>query len=296
MSEDRYLPLRDLISESFLRDLILFLFMFLLILSQGWDNLLLLLLPLISFSFSIFFNLIHVNKWRTEFDERHLRYYPLGLEKKHANRLFFCALFQIILLYWIGAESLYHPQLIDSYAFFFIVIYIFLYSFGYYWIFIDLWKYARIEIVLDGIDMKFPEDSISSKNIENLINNLEIDHFKLISLISFGIFITLNILNILTALQTISFDVDIFQFYLNLPGTGIEGSQPISLSYIFCIVLLLPPIVTVIFLNSIYRKINSINTKRLSSVVSDLPRDIQIKVIENLKTLNKKIREQLRLE
>jgi len=296
MSED-YIPLRNLFSESLLRDFLLFFFLFLLVLSQLWDNIILLLFPLISFAFSMYFNLLHVNKWRTQFDDNHVIYNPFGSEKKHANRLFFCALFQLILLFWIGAESLYHPQLIDNYAFFFVLIFIFLYSFGYYWIFIDLGRYTKIEIIIHGIDLQEIEnEKISLKNIENIISFLRLKKFKKISLISFLVFILINLINIITSFITITLNIPIGQIYLNLPGTGIENSQPISLSYFIFAVYILPPVITILSLRSVYQEINSINIEKLNSILSSSPRDIRIKVIENLKLLNKKIRDEIKIE
>ncbi|MFW9940878.1 MAG: hypothetical protein ACFFFT_07545, partial [Candidatus Thorarchaeota archaeon] len=118
MSEDNnnfYLSIKDLINESLVRDLIIFGFLFLLVITQIWDNISLLLYPLITFAFSILFRIVNTNKWRTEFDERPIIYNPIGLEKLHANRLFFSALFQLILIFWIGAESLYNPHIVDKY-------------------------------------------------------------------------------------------------------------------------------------------------------------------------------------
>ncbi|GAI87830.1 unnamed protein product [marine sediment metagenome] len=118
MSEDNnnfYLTIKDLINETLIRDLVIFSFLFLLVITQVWENITLLLFPLVTFAFSIFFRIININKWRTEFENPTIAYNPLGLEKKHANRLFFTALFQLILIFWLGAESLYNPHIIDSY-------------------------------------------------------------------------------------------------------------------------------------------------------------------------------------
>jgi len=101
-----FLPFRNLIRESLIRDIIIFTFIFILTNTQGWDGIFLILFPLITFGFSLFFRIINTNKWRTEFENSLIIYNPLGLESKHANRLFFSALFQLILIFWIGAESL----------------------------------------------------------------------------------------------------------------------------------------------------------------------------------------------
>ena len=122
MSEDNnnfYLSIKDLINETLVRDLIIFSFLFLLVITQVWENISLLLFPIITFAFSIFFRIVNTNKWRTEFEERPIIYNPIGLEKKHANRLFFSALFQLILLFLIVSESLYNPHIVDQYFLYF---------------------------------------------------------------------------------------------------------------------------------------------------------------------------------
>ena len=71
MSEDNnnnfYLSIKDLINETLGRDLIIFSFLFLLVITQVWENISLLLFPLITFAFSVFFRIVNTNKWRTEF-------------------------------------------------------------------------------------------------------------------------------------------------------------------------------------------------------------------------------------
>ena len=137
--KDHYLSLKDLISESLLRDLTLFSFLFLLIIAQAWDNIFLLLFPMVTFAFSLFFRIISGNKKRTEFQNSLIVYNPFGLERKNANRFFFSSLFQLILIFWLGAESLYNSHEVEGYYPYFIGIFIFSYTFGFYWIFIDIY-------------------------------------------------------------------------------------------------------------------------------------------------------------
>ena len=146
MSEEKDLSVRDLLNEHIVRDLILFLLLFFLVMNQEWENVLLLIFPLVSFSFSFVFSIINANKWRTEFESSHLIYNPLGSEKRISERLQFCTLAQLILLFWIGAESFYRPQLMDDYYFYFISVFVFLYTFGFFWMFLDMWKHGRTEI------------------------------------------------------------------------------------------------------------------------------------------------------
>ena len=115
-NSNHHLSFKDIISESLIRDLILFFFIFLLILSQVWDNIVLLLFPLITFIYSLFFRILSSNKRKTEFTDSFIIYTPLGLERKNANRLFFSSLFQLILIFWLGAESLYNVHVLGHYV------------------------------------------------------------------------------------------------------------------------------------------------------------------------------------
>ncbi len=285
-----YLSIKDLISESLLRDLILFIFPFLLIISQAWDSIFLLLFPLITFTFSLFFRIISNNKKRTEFQKSLVIYNPLGFERKNANRLFFSSIFQLILIFWLGAESLYNPHIVVGYYSFFPGILIFSYTFGFFWIFIDLWKYAKIELITEAIEGRIPQynDSQISDDLSNVISFLKLKNFRIVSISTFLVFIILNILNVIILLLIPYNSIGI---QLILPG-----SQPITLSYIFYGFLIISPILTIILLIWNYKTINNFSRDKLNKVIEPLPRNMQIKIVENLKALNNKIREQLKSE
>jgi len=261
--------------------------------------------------------MISVNKWRVEFDDSPIVYNPLGLEKKHAHRFGFCAILQLILLFWIGAESLYHPQLIDNYTILFLIIFVFLYTFAFYWIFIDLWKYSRIYVIFDGVDMKQLEREEASDNTkkvhfhsdearkekiifrhqkEKIISFLQIRSFSMISYVSLILFLIINGINAFIVIIG-NFDILVpVEFQYILPGTGIESSQPLNLSVFMYIALIVPPIITVLLLTIAFHDVNSINHERLNSVLKNLPQNIKINVLENLKALNKRFKEDLKLE
>ncbi len=286
-NDEHYLSLKDLISESFLCDLILFTFLFILIITQTWDNILFLLFPLITFTFSLFFRLLSSNKKRTEFEKSYVVYNPFGSEGKNANRLFYLAQFQLILIFWLGAESLYNPHLVENYYFYFTGILIFLYTFAFFWIFIDLWKYSRFEIITSEIEGKLdPHLSIDSRNI---ISFLKLKTLKMISVINLLVFILLNITNLIFLLLISNNPILGIQVYL-------PGSQLIPFSYILYGILFISPILTIIILMLNYRTINDFNKEKLDKLIEPLPRNIQINIIENLKSLNNKIKEQLKSE
>ncbi len=292
MSEDNnndfYLSIKDLINEALVRDLIIFSFLFLLVITQVWENISLLLFPLISFAFSVFFRIVNTNKWRTEFEERPIIYNPIGLEKKHANRLFFSALFQLILLFWIGAESLYNPHIVDQYFSYFNGLFIFLYTFGFFWIFVDLWKHSKVEIILSRITRENP------KTYDSIVSFLKIKNFRLIALINLFVFIALNILN--SILIITSNQDPLFRIQLNLPGTGSGGSDPMTTSSLIYFILLISPLFAVISLILTYRDVNDFSREKLDKVLEPLPKNIQMIIIEHLKALDKKIKAQLNIE
>ncbi|MFX0058746.1 MAG: hypothetical protein ACFE8J_10645 [Candidatus Heimdallarchaeota archaeon] len=282
-SEDNYLRIKDLINEVIIRDLIVFVIIFLFILSQSWNNLFLLLFPILTFGFSLFFRIISTNKWRIKSEDITIEYNPLGSEIKNSNRLNACALIQLILLFWIGAESIYHPQLIESYSIYFIILLGLVYSFGYLWIFIDIWKYSKLSFKVKEKD----ED-------DKVISFLSLNSFKLISILNTFLFILLNGLNILIVLFNSFNLVPHFDYFL--PGTGIEGSEPIILPISLFIIFLASPLVAIFFLIKIYNEINNFNKHKLNKILDLVPVSLQTQIIENLKNFNKKFKNELKIE
>ncbi|MFX1410441.1 MAG: hypothetical protein ACFFA6_08810 [Promethearchaeota archaeon] len=292
-SENHSLSIKEIFNESLLRDLLLFSFLYVLIISQIWENIFLILFPLITFTFSLFFRIINVNKWRTEFTNGSIVYNPLGLERNHANRLTFCSVILLILLYWLGSESLLHPHLADAYFIYFNILFTFTYSFGFYWIFIDLWKFSKLEIIFNNLRIKNSQikDTNISANLNNIISHLKINKFKLISIVSTLNFLLLNILNLLFI--AMDYNNLLPGLKLNLPGTG---SEPISLSFTTFVIFVVSPTLTALFLVSNYRDINYINTDKLTEILNTLPYNIKIKIVENLKALNNKIKDRMKIE
>jgi len=289
MSIKNKLQFKELISESLLRDLILFSFLFILVIAQDWDNILLLLFPLITFVFALFFKMIDTIRQESQTDDTLIIYNPLGSEKVSSHRLNFSAFIQLILLFWFGAESLYHPQLIDNYYIYFISIFIFFYTFGFYSVFIDLWKYSKIEIKIENKNSREDHD-----NLDNVISFLKVKSFKIISIINLLVFIFLNAMNILFAFLT--FDKIMPGFEYTLPGTGFENSEPITLSFIIYAIITTPPLISIAFLFINYKDINNFSSEKLNKILSSLPKGTQNKIIKNLILLNENFKNKLRLE
>ena len=227
--------------------------------------------------FSLFFRLINANKWRLSIYDNKITYNPLGLEKKHANRLIFTTILQLILLFWIGGESYYHPQLIQTYNFFFNIIFNFIYTFGFYWILIDIWKYSKITIKTRRI--------IEEKS-EILVNGLDLKNFKLIYVINLVTFILLNILNlVIVTLTEINGFLGIMYI---LPGTGIESSLPLEISLSSLLIVVVSPLMAILLFYLIYKNISSINPSDLIDKLQSLPESKQNNIIETLKNINQK--------
>ena len=286
-----FLSLKDLVNETLLRDLILFCLLFLFVLTQIWDNIILLLFPIITFVFSFFFRIICTNKWRIEFENNQIIYNPLGSEKKQADRLIFLTLIQLILLFWIGAESLYHPHIVADYYPYFAGLFVFSYTFGFFWMFLDFWNYTKIEIIPHNKNELIfqPKKDKLSRDIDNLISYLKLNIFKMMSIVNLSVFLLLNFLNLIFILVG---DIN-YGIKLNLPGTGNDGSPPIVISFLIYFFLIISPSISIAFLYLNYKHINYINKEKLQQILHPLPQNIKIKIIEHLKVLDKNIKAQL---
>ena len=277
-TNDEYLPLKDFLNENLLRDLIIFIVLFLFILTQSWNDLFLLIFPLILFTMSMTFRIINTNKWRIYLANGMIIYNPLGSEKKNADRLYFSSVLLLILLFWIGSESIYHPQLIDDYNFFFNILFIFIYTFGFYWILIDIWKNAKIEILI-----KEEQD----QNINKVLSSLGREKSIHLSIFNLAIFIILNVINVVVAFL-INFNlISSISYYL--PGTGIEGSLPFEISILLLFFMIISPFLTVIFLFLIHHYIQDFNIDLLNDIIQSLPESRRNEILQNLSHINKKI-------
>ena len=286
-SDENYLLLRELLNETLLRDIITFIILYLFVLAQSWENLFLLLFPIITFAYSVFFRIINTNKWRITSNNTLITYNPIGLEKKHANRLFFTAILQLILLFWIGAESYYHPQLIQSYDLFFNIIFNFLYTFGFYWILIDVWNYSKIIIRLKNNipHTQAQNNTLLKNNLDKDISQLKLKSFKIVSIVNLSTFIFLNVLNISF---TLFIDNTFSRFSYYLPGTGIEGSLPLNISVISFLIVIISPLVASFLLIFIYKDLNNIYHADFEILLKELSEENRKNIIENLTKINKK--------
>ena len=132
------------------------------------------------------------------------------------------------------------------------------------------------------------------KIIGSRVSFLRIKNFRLIALINLSIFIALNLIN--SILIITSNQDSLFRIQLNLPGTGSGGSDPMTISSLIYFILLISPLFATISLILTYRDVNDFSREKLDKVLEPLPKNIQIIIIEHLKALDKKIKDQLNIE
>jgi hypothetical protein len=186
--------------------------------------------------------------------------------------------------------------LVEDYLAYFIGFFIFFYTFGFFLIFLDLWKYSKIEIITTKLD-----DSITKRSeiefaadLNNVVAFLNLKYYKLISFINILTFIILNSTNVISLV--LIENIPVLGFQLSLPGSGNANLGSISVSYIFYGILVIPPLITttIFFLN--YKKIGQFDFEKLNEILKPLPKNLQMKILESLKSLNSKLREKLRIE
>jgi hypothetical protein len=83
---------------------------------------------------------------------------------------------------------------------------------------------------------------------------------------------------------------------LNLPGTGSAGSDPLVISFLFYLIFIISPLIAGTSLLLIFREVNHFSKEELEKVLKQFPKETQLIIIENLKALNSKIRNQLNIE
>ncbi|MHA1803801.1 MAG: hypothetical protein ACTSU4_04645 [Promethearchaeota archaeon] len=299
MSKITELRFRNLVSEGFLRELILFFFLFLLTIAQVWESILLFIFPLISFGFYVFFRILSINKWKLTFSKDIIIYNPLGVEKRHANRFYFVSLFTLILIFWIGAESLYHPQLIEDYSSYFLALLIFVYTFGFIWIFIDMWKYSKIQIKLgkiieDNENLNIHSISPSTSQKKEITSSLSFKVFKQIIIMNWIIFVSTNILNLLSIMFLEN--RILMGFNIILPGTSPLNQNGIHVSFLIFFFMIIPPSSCLISFLLLYNNIMKISLEKFEILLGALPRDKQLKIKQELFSLNDKFKLISRLE
>ena len=131
-------------------------------------------------------------------------------------------------------------------------------------------------------------------DLNNVVAFLNLKYFRSISIINLLVFIILNILNILSFVLIDSDSISGFQ--LSLPGSNNVGSEPLIVPFLFYGFLLISPLLTITLLVLNNTQISNFNLEKFNEIITPLPRNLQIKIVESLEALNTKMKEKLRVE
>ena len=165
-------------------------------------------------------------------------------------------------------------------------------------------RYREAEQILEGCYQYYEDEnlnkeiliqkSIHSITSKGVLSSLGVKNFRMISILNFLGIIVLNILNSIITILIIN--IPSFGIPLNLPGTGIMGSESLKVSSLFHILLIISPLLTSASLILIYREVNKFNQEDLDKIIKNFPPNVKIQIIENLKELNEKIKKQMKIE
>jgi hypothetical protein len=296
--------------ENFIRPFIIFFVIYLFGIVQNWGSIIFFLFPIITFGFFIFFKVIEVSKEYTNVKGSNLSFNPIGDEGVIANRLFFCSLLELIIVFAMGTESLYHPQLINNYFIFYVLPVVLIYIFSIYYSFYDLGMNATIVVALNSetsnniragdIDAyltsnrKEKEFTIPpSEEQPEKINNLESKSAtqRLISHLSVENYAKIfNMVKIITILFAVNWILWLLLTYFNLiPGVnfGLPGSSfiegtDLEVTFLIFVCLVGIPVCFVWILTKTYQLNTQIDLKSVQLVIKEFPISQQQKVVKLL--------------
>jgi len=286
--------------EDFTHTLIIIFLIIVLILSENWTNFIIFLFPLISFGFMIYFDTIRILN-KEMYSKSFLRLQPLGDYTNISRRFKFCLYLQSILILFTGAESLYHPQLIDNHFIFYIISIGLIFLFNSYYPFYDLAFYSKIELLIDlffnnrndfeiiNSELKDNEKNelLNNKNnkiIQDSHKNIILSRLKIKDFIFIHKIITINflIMMILWILFSfISYNYSIFYFSIELPGSHLLEGQPLKITLFIVVIIIEIPILIIFIIKQIFRYLKNINLKELKELIIKLSKP-QKMVLENL--------------
>ncbi|MBD3350611.1 MAG: hypothetical protein GF364_03900 [Candidatus Lokiarchaeota archaeon] len=271
--------------SSFLREIIVFVAFYIFILLQKWDSLVFISIPLISFGFLCFFNVLRILGTLSEFKDKVVKYRPFGNLKVISDRIYFCMSLELIIVFVIGAESLYHPQLIDNHFVFYVLILISIYIFTMYYVLHDIGMYSKLELLINEAEIvedtnKHHQtgDDISSK--AKLLSYLKLDQFR-----RFYKFITLSfiIIESIWVLFWILSYFDLLNITLSLPGSSLMEGSPISTSFVIYVIIGLIPSIIVYFLYNNYSIIKRIQIDKCKQYLTGLNKIERERILRMIK-------------
>lgn len=287
--------------EKFLRSSLVFLVFYIFILLQKWRSILFLLVPLITYVLFVFFKGIDILKNRTQVQQFNIKFNPIGNEKIIASRLYFCLLLEIIIVFAMGAESLYHPQLIGDYFIYYVIPLILIYIFSMYYPLYDLGFYAKIEIELknelnSGSETEFEVNSsdriTDSEDIDSDNENSSMRKKELLTYLNFKKFGSISTMTricfVILAIGWLLFQMlTILNFFpgipVYIPGSVIPQGSPLYISYFVYVCIIAVPIIIYIVINRTHSVISGLDFEELKKIISKFPEHQQQKIIRTLK-------------
>ncbi|MHA1727480.1 MAG: hypothetical protein ACTSWY_01955 [Promethearchaeota archaeon] len=280
-------------NESFLRPTIIFAIFYVFILMENWSDIILLLIPIITYVMFTFFKIVDVSKEHTIVNGSKISFNPIGNEKIIANRLFFCLLLEMILIFAMGTESIFHPQLINDYFIYYVIPLVLIYIFSLYYMFYDVGFSANIELLLKdelhddlgGYKSNKLTDKKKKKKDGELISYLNLSEYKKIHTVVRFICISLGlmwvILSLLGNFGIIPLSI-IPNILISVPGTRLLGGSSVEVSTFIYICIFAFPICFVIITARIYQLIAKIDNNALQSIIAGFPKMQQKKIIKTL--------------
>jgi len=266
---------------------ILFLIGLFLTLVQNWVDPILIICPIVSFGFALFFQIIESNKHNTEIKDSFIYYEPIGEEGKNSNVLSIFSYLQIFLIFIMGLDSLLHPQLIDNFFLFFLIPLFFSYELGFFLLLLRVMNNSKIKIDLENINSQLENDlnNNDEKNLmEGMLSFLSVKSFKKYSLYNLALFFLSLIFTMAFSFLTFFDLTPGIPFYL--PGTGIEGSNPVNISWMLYVGIFTPPIYTIWFLFQIFKKIVNFSNESLNNIKKNIIDDSKKSVLLKILNLN----------
>ncbi len=276
--------------ENFVRPTIIFAVFYIFILLQNWPTILLLLLPIITYSLFAFFKIIEVSKEHTIVQGSGILFNPLGNEENIAKRLYFCLLLEMILLFGMGAESLYHPQLIDNdYFLLYLFPIVIIYIFSPYYALYDIGFSAKIEIDLKNefyeTNMKYNSERagiVAPREEEEvkLISYLRLNEYKNIFLMM-KVFLIFNITG-WVVFNILGFMNSIPDLLIEIPGSIMFEGSGMNITFFIFICIFSVPILFVGIIYYIYSLTTKFDLDTFNDILSDLTPILRKKVLKTL--------------
>ncbi|MHA1339575.1 MAG: hypothetical protein ACTSRZ_05340 [Promethearchaeota archaeon] len=302
--------------ESFVQSFVIMIFMFLLIIFEIWDDYTLILFPLVTFGLFLYVETLRTLNREINSKQKILKVQPFGDYNVMSNRIKFCLYMQLIIVLFIGAESLYHPQLIDNHFIFYVITLGVLYIFGAYYPFYNLGLFSKIELATDiffsqPIDLNLESLEGENANIlseieeELKIDNKNKDNFKsdkildskssksiILSKLKFKDFIFLHkiiTINFLLAIilwilfSVLAYSNSLLVITINLPGSDLLEGMPLQISLIIYLILIEVPIVIILIFKKSMNSINKIDVDYINEIADRLCRSrVQKIVLQNI--------------